>query len=44
MGQPEDAPAMLLDEGAEGLAVPLAGTGQDGCRITRVHLLHLDGV
>jgi hypothetical protein len=35
---------VLFHQGAKGLAVALAGTGQDGCCIARVHLIHLDGV
>ena len=42
--QPEDAAAVPLDERAERLAVALAGTGQDGCCLGRVHLPSLDGV
>ena len=43
-GQPEHTPAVPFDEGAKRLTVALAGTGQDGCRLGRVHLIHLDGV
>ena len=43
VGQPEDTPAVPLDERSERLAVALAGTGQDGCCFGRVHLSRLDG-
>ena len=42
--QPEDAPAVPFDQRSKRLVVALAGTGQDGCRLGRVHLIHLDGV
>src|SRR2546425_611269 len=42
--QPKHAPAVLFHQDAEGLAVALAGTSQDGCCFARVHLIHLDGV
>src|SRR6185295_13285206 len=42
VGQPEDTPAVPLDERSERLAVTLAGTIQDGCCFGRVHLPRLD--
>ena len=43
VGQLKSAAAVAFDEGAEGFAVPLPGTGQHCSHFGRVHSARLDG-